>query len=235
VNVGNQTTVNMMLTESTIDLEEVVVVGYGTVKKRDITGAVSSVRSKELMANTPTTIQVALQGKTAGVLIAGGNTVNSSPTIRVRGNRSISATNDPLFVIDGIPVTGGMETVNPNDVESVEILKDASATAIYGSRGANGVILVTTKKGQSGKVTVEYEGYVSVGELARFRRVRNAAEYADFVRDANRSYTYDGQGGYQLATASLYGSVDPAYNYDLQMPYFTQDPSGYVLESPEIR
>jgi len=231
VNVGNQTTVNMMLTESTIDLEEVVVVGYGTVKKRDITGAVSSVRSKELMANTPTTIQVALQGKTAGVLIAGGNTVNSSPTIRVRGNRSISATNDPLFVIDGIPVTGGMETVNPNDVESVEILKDASATAIYGSRGANGVILVTTKKGQSGKVTVEYEGYVSVGELARFRRVRNAAEYADFVRDANRSYTYDGQGGYQLATASLYGSVDPAYNYDLQMPYFTQDPSGYVLES----
>jgi TonB-linked SusC/RagA family outer membrane protein len=231
VNVGNQTMLNMKLTENITGLEEVVVVGYGVVKKKDLTGSVSSVRAKDLMANSPTTIQIALQGKTAGVLIAGGNTVNSSPTIRIRGNRSISATNDPLFVIDGIPVTGGMETVNPNDVESVEILKDASATAIYGSRGANGVILISTKKGQAGKVTVEYEGYASVGQLNRFRRVRDAAEYADFVRDANRSYTYDGVGGYQLSTTSLYGSVSPALNYDLQMPYFTQDPSGYVLES----
>jgi TonB-linked SusC/RagA family outer membrane protein len=231
VAVGDQTSIEVTLTESSIGLDEVVVIGYGTVKKKDVTGSVSSVRAVELMANSPTTIQVALQGKSAGVLIAGGNSVNSTPTIRIRGNRSISATNDPLFVIDGIPVTGGMETVNPNDVESVEILKDASATAIYGSRGANGVILVSTKKGQAGKVTVEYEGYTSVGKLNRFRRVRNAAEYADFVRDANRSYTYDGVGGYSLSATSLYGSVDPALNYDLQMPYFTQDPSGYVLES----
>jgi TonB-linked SusC/RagA family outer membrane protein len=229
--VGNLTAIDVTLTETTTGLDEIVVIGYGTVKKRDITGAVASVRSQELMANAPTTIQKALQGKTAGVLVTTGNTVNSTPTIRIRGDRSISATNDPLFVIDGIPVTGGMETINPNDVESVEILKDASATAIYGSRGANGVIIVTTKKGEAGKISVEYEGYVSISKIDRFRYVRNAAEYSDFVRDANRDYTYDGNGGYQLATNSLYGSVDPAYNFDLQMPYFTQDPSGYVLQS----
>ncbi|NLA48579.1 MAG: TonB-dependent receptor plug domain-containing protein, partial [Bacteroidales bacterium] len=231
ITIGNQSVINVTLSESLTGLDEVVVVGYGTVKKRDLTGSVATVRATDLMANTPTTIQSALQGKAAGVLIASGNAVNSQATIRIRGNRSISATNDPLFVIDGIPVTGGMETINPNDVESIEILKDASATAIYGSRGANGVILVTTKKGEAGKISVDYEGYASVGKIDRFRRVFNAAEYAEFVRDANRSYVYDGNGGYSLAENSLYGSEKPDYNFDLQMPYFTQDPSGYVLES----
>ncbi|HRR94379.1 MAG TPA: TonB-dependent receptor plug domain-containing protein, partial [Bacteroidales bacterium] len=196
--VGNRAQINVTLKQMVTVLDEIVVVGYGTVKRRDLTGSVSSVRAQDLIATAPTTIQKALQGKTAGVLIASGNLVNSGTTIRVRGNRSVTATNDPLFVIDGIPSTGGMETINPTDVESIEILKDASATAIYGSRGANGVILVTTKKGEAGKVAVDYDSYFSVGYMDRFRRVFNVAEYTDYVREGGRKYIYDGNGGWQL-------------------------------------
>ena len=146
----------------------------------------------------PTTIQEALRGKAAGVMVAGSG-LNESPMIRIRGNRSISASNDPLFVIDGVPVNGGMDVVNPADVASIEVLKDASATAIYGARGANGVILVTTKKGESGKVNVEYSGYLSIGKVDNYRRVRNGAEYLEYLREAERSYIYDGEGGYSIA------------------------------------
>ena len=164
------------------------------------------------------------QGKTAGVLIATGNLVNSTATIRVRGNRSVTATNDPLFVVDGIPSTGGMETINPSDVESIEILKDVSATATYGSRGANGVIIVTTKKGQAGKVIVEYDGYYSFGYLNRFRKVFNVSEYVDYVREAGRKYTYDGNGGFVIDPTGVYGSLTPDYSEDMGMTYFTNDP-----------
>jgi len=140
--VGDRAQINITLQEEVTALDEVVVIGYGTVRKRDLTGSVASIKSEELMATAPTTVQKALLGKTAGVLIASGNLVNSSATIRLPGNRSVTASTDPLFVVDGIPSTGGMETINPSDVESIEVLKDASATAIYGSRGANGVILV---------------------------------------------------------------------------------------------
>ncbi len=229
VAVGSQSVIDVTLTESVTGLDEVVVVGYGTVRKRDLTGSVSSVKAEELMKTAPTTIQKALMGKTAGVLIASGNLVNSSSTIRVRGNRSVTASNDPLFVIDGIPSTGGLETINPSDVESIEILKDASATAIYGSRGANGVILVTTKKGEAGKVTVEYDTYYSQGYLNRFRKVFNVSEYTDYVREGGRKYIYDGNGGYTLDPTSVYASLEPDYNEDLSMTYFSNDP--YVLES----
>jgi len=225
--VGNRAQINVTLKQMVTVLDEIVVVGYGTVKRRDLTGSVSSVRAQDLIATAPTTIQKALQGKTAGVLIASGNLVNSGTTIRVRGNRSVTATNDPLFVIDGIPSTGGMETINPTDVESIEILKDASATAIYGSRGANGVILVTTKKGEAGKVAVDYDSYFSVGYMDRFRRVFNVAEYTDYVREGGRKYIYDGNGGWQLDPTSVYSSLKPDYVEDLAMTYFSNDP--YVL------
>jgi TonB-linked SusC/RagA family outer membrane protein len=229
VGVGDQIVVNITLHESVTGLNEVVVVGYGTVKKKDLTGAVASVKSEELMATAPSTIQKALMGKTAGVLIAQGNLVNSTATIRVRGNRSVTATNDPLFVIDGIPSTGGLETINPSDVESIEILKDASATAIYGSRGANGVIIVTTKKGEAGKVIVEYNAYYSVGNLNRFRKVFNVADYVDYVREGGRKYTYDGNGGFAIDPTGVYGSLKPDYSEDMGMTYFTNDP--YVRKS----
>jgi len=189
--VGNQRQINVTMTESATTLDEVVVIGYGTAYRRDVTGSVASVTSEKLMATAPTNIEQALQGKVAGVLVAAGTGFDALPTIRVRGTRSIGASNEPLFVIDGVPVTGGMEMINPADVQSMEILKDASATAIYGVRGANGVILVTTKKGVAGKAQVEYDGYVSFGylDMNRFRRSRNAEEYVEYVRDANPSST----------------------------------------------
>ena len=159
------------------------------------------------MANAPTSIQKALQGKAAGVVITSGNTVNSTATIRIRGNRSIGATNDPLFVVDGFPLTGGLESINPNDIESMEILKDASATAIYGARGANGVVLVSTKKGEAGKVIVEYDTYFSIGKLDRIRRAMDVGEYCDLVREGNRKYIYDSIGGYELDPGSRYSSA----------------------------
>jgi TonB-linked SusC/RagA family outer membrane protein len=231
ITVGDRAQINITLQEDVTALDEVVVIGYGTVKKRDVTGAVASVKADALMATAPVTVQKALQGKTAGVLITGGNLVNSSSTIRVRGNRSVTATNDPLFVVDGVTSTGGLETINPSDVESIEILKDASATAIYGSRGANGVILVTTKKGEAGKVTVEYDGYYSIGYLNRFRKAFNAADYAELVRDAARTYTYDGNGGYVLSATSPYGTLEPDYNEDISTTYLSSSWDPYIGES----
>ena len=231
--VGNQKTINVTLTEITKGLDEVVVVGYGTVKKRDLTGSVSSVKSTELMATSPVSIQKALVGKTAGVMITTGNTINSSATIRVRGNRSVTANNDPLFVIDGIPSSGGLDIINPSDVESVEVLKDASATAIYGARGANGVILVTTKKGQAGKVIVEYDAYASLGYLNRFRKALNAGDFADYVREAARKYKYDGNGGYSL-DASGYNSLTADYNADMNTTYLSAGWDPYINQSVKM-
>ena len=229
ITVGTQEEINISLVPDITGLEEVVVVGYGTVKKSDLTGAVSSVKSEKLMATAPTTIQNALKGKAAGVVITSGVTVNSTPSIRIRGNRSIGASNDPLFVVDGFPLTGGYESINPSDIESIEILKDASATAIYGSRGANGVILVTTKKGEAGKIVVQYDSYFSIGKLDRFRKAMDVGEYTELVREGNRQYEYDGVGGYTLSPTSRYGSLEPNYEQDLTMGYFTQDP--YLTES----
>lgn len=229
VKVAKQTVISIKLASSDLNVDEVVIVGYGTVKKSDLTGSVTSVKSDELMASAPSSIQQALQGKAAGVLITSGNGVNSTPNIRIRGNRSIGATNDPLFVVDGFPLTGGLESINPNDVQSVEILKDASATAIYGARGANGVILVTTKKGEAGKVSVDYDGYVSVGTLNRYRKAMDVGEYVELVREGNRKYIFDGNGGYELDPSSNYNSLVPDYNEDLSITYFNKDP--YMLES----
>ena len=230
VDVAGRKSLEIVLKEDTETLDEVVVVGYGSVKKRDLTGAITQVKSENLMATAPTTIQEALRGKAAGVMVAGSG-LNESPMIRIRGNRSISASNDPLFVIDGVPVNGGMDVVNPADVASIEVLKDASATAIYGARGANGVILVTTKKGESGKVNVEYSGYLSIGKVDNYRRVRNGAEYLEYLREAERSYIYDGEGGYSIDPSCGYPSMEPNWEYDQRMEYVKKDNSGYVLES----
>lgn len=227
--VSNQKEINIQLLPSSIDVDEVVVVGYGAIKKSDVTGSVTSVKSEALNASAPTNLKQALQGKAAGVLVTSSNSaVTSDPVIRIRGNRSIGASNDPLFVIDGIPAFDGTNMVNPNDVESVEILKDASATAIYGSRGANGVILITTKKGEKGKVVVEYTGDVTVNQLGRYRKVMNGEQYMEYQRDLNRKYTYDKLGGYTLDPNSGYGFAVPNQTKDMGLTW-VQDP--YVKQS----
>lgn len=158
------------LEPESVTLQEVVAVGYGTVRKRDLTGSVSSVKGENLTRIQTPNIGQALIGQTPGVLITSpsGEGPGSDPKIIIRGENSINGNNDPLWVIDGFTGAGGANTVNPEDIESIEILKDASATAIYGSRGAGGVIIVTTKKGaRNRKPVVELKATFGVQKLTR--------------------------------------------------------------------
>ncbi|MBC6607604.1 TonB-dependent receptor [Hymenobacter sp. BT188] len=187
--------INVALAEDVTQLADVVVVGYGTQKKSDVTGALSSVSEEKIKQVPVQNLTQALQGRAAGVDVAGGNfRPGETPAIRIRGNRSVRASNEPLYVVDGIPLAQGtgLNDFNPDDIESVEVLKDASATAIYGSRGANGVVIVTTKRGKEGKFNISYNTYGSFDRPLRLPELFDAAEFADVRREAYRtsgSYT----------------------------------------------
>jgi len=178
ITLGDQTVINVALHTNVQALEEVVVIGYGTVKKSDATGSVAAISSKDFNKGAITTPQDLLVGKSAGVIITtSGGAPGSGATIRVRGGSSLNASNDPLIIIDGVPIDNNnvsgssnlLSFVNPNDIETFTVLKDASATAIYGSRASNGVILITTKKGKAGSpMTVSYDGNVSVSTPIAF-------------------------------------------------------------------
>ena len=199
---------NMTVTMSNDDkqLNEVVVIGYGVAKKNDLTGSVTALKPDEKNHGIITSAQDMIQGKIAGVNV---NTATGAPgegaQIRIRGGASLAASNDPLIVIDGMPmdnkgtmgVNNPLSLVNPNDIESFTVLKDASATAIYGSRGSNGVIIITTKKGRSGqKPQVSYNGTLSVSTIAKKLDVMNAKEYVDFIKSyyGEDSSAYKGLG-----------------------------------------
>ena len=161
--VGNQSVINVALVEEVTSLDEVVVVGYGSEKKVNLTSAISSVPKDKLnLGGTTANVATAMQGRAAGVLVNQGSFApGAQPIIRVRGGNSIKSTNEPLYVVDGFPSSTGID-INPNDIEDIQILKDASATAIYGARGANGVVMITTKRGRAGKTDVQYDGYYGV-------------------------------------------------------------------------
>jgi len=186
VTIGESARINVTMTESAIGLEEVIVIGYGTVKKSDLTGAISSVSSAELSSIQTSSVLGQAQGKLAGVdIIESNGTPGSSQTIRIRGNRSITAGNDPLFVVDGIPTSQEINDFNPGDIESMEVLKDASAVAIYGSRGANGVILITTKHGGKGKARISFDTYYGLkNQIADFDHM-NSQQFVEYKRVAN--------------------------------------------------
>ncbi len=192
--VGSQTVINVSLEEDVQALEEVVVVGYGTVRKSDVTGAIAKIGQKEMEAMPVQNALQAMQGKTAGVDITSNERPGEIGSIRIRGERSLTATNAPLYVVDGIPMQGnGIENLNPADIESIEVLKDASSTAIFGSRGANGVILVTTKRGKSGRMSVNYSGTLSVENMHDRMEMMNSAEWLDYSRAAKiKAGTYNG-------------------------------------------
>lgn len=182
--VDNQTEINVTMIEEMTSLDEVVVVGYGTVKKSDLTGAVANVGEREIKATPIVDLGRALQGRAAGVLVTQNSASPGAPaTIRIRGTGSVNAGNDPLYVIDGFP-TDNINSINPSDIASIEILKDASSTAIYGSRGSNGVVLVTTKRGKSGKSTIDFESYYGVQSVRRKIPLLNAQQYAEFINEA---------------------------------------------------
>ncbi|OJY85747.1 MAG: SusC/RagA family TonB-linked outer membrane protein [Sphingobacteriales bacterium 44-15] len=181
--VGNTVTINIKLVEDLRDMSEVVVIGYGTVKKRDLTGAVAQVKSKDLNAFPATNVLQALSGRAPGVqVLQNTGAPGAAISVRIRGTNSIQGSNEPLYVVDGFPISGSNPTVlNNMDIESIEILKDASATAIYGSRGANGVVLITTKRGKSGRTKVDFESSYGVQILRHKLELMDAKEYARFV------------------------------------------------------
>ncbi len=180
--LGNRTSLNVSLKVDNKSLSEVVVVGYGTVKRSDLTGSVSQVKSKELNAFPAANVLQALSGRAAGVQVTQNTGApGAGVSVRIRGTNSIQGSNEPLYVVDGFPTSGSNPTIlNNADIESIEILKDASATAIYGSRGANGVVLITTKKGKSGKTKVDFETSFSTQTLRKKLDLMNAKEYATF-------------------------------------------------------
>ncbi|GAA4402114.1 hypothetical protein GCM10023187_17010 [Nibrella viscosa] len=188
VNVGNRSTIDIKLAVDQRTLNEVVVVGYGTQKKSQLTGAISSVGAKEIQELPITNARQALQGRAAGVdVVQNSSKPGAGPVVRIRGRRSINASNDPLYVVDGIPLAGGIDDINPQDIQSMEVLKDASATAIYGSRGSNGVVLITTKRGKPGKTVVNIDTYYGVSDRLGQIDVLSGPEFAEYKRESRRA------------------------------------------------
>jgi TonB-linked SusC/RagA family outer membrane protein len=180
--VGNRTVINVTLAEDTKALDEVVVIGYGTVRKSDLTGSVASVSAKQFKDQPVKNIQDAIQGRMAGVEVTRlSGLLGGSAKIRIRGTTSINKSNDPLYIVDGI--VGDLSTLNPSDIQSIEALKDASATAIYGSRGANGVVLVTTRHGQEGAPQITFESDLGFSTMAKKYDLMSAYEYAQALND----------------------------------------------------
>jgi TonB-linked SusC/RagA family outer membrane protein len=180
---ANRTTLNVVLKEGTAGLEEVVVIGYGTVKKRDLTGSVTSVKAEDIVRNPVSNPMEALQGRVAGLDIQrSSGQAGENPTVLLRGNRSFAADQNPLYVIDGVP-GASIDNINPNDIESIDVLKDASSTAIYGAAGGNGVIMVTTKKGVAGKVTIDFNSYYGVNGFATFPKPVMQEQWLSYMND----------------------------------------------------
>ncbi|MEO5997843.1 MAG: TonB-dependent receptor [Chitinophagaceae bacterium] len=176
--VGTQSSIDVTLVASSVGLDEVVAIGYGTQKKRDLTGSLSQVKGEEINAFPSTNVFQALSGRSSGVqVLQTTGAPGASVSIRIRGSNSIQGSNEPLYVVDGFPINNPT-ILNNSDIESIEVLKDASSTAIYGSRGANGVVLITTKKGKAGKNSIDFESSYSSQSLIRKMDLMNARQYA---------------------------------------------------------
>lgn len=188
ITVSGRTKIDVVLTENANDLKEVVVIGYGTMKRRDLTGSVSSVSSKSISQTVTTSFEQVLQGRAAGVQVTqNSGAPGAAASIRIRGISSINASNEPIYVIDGVIVDGQsgnanfnpMSSINPSDIVSIDILKDASATAIYGSRASGGVIMVTTKRGKKGELALSFDSYIGYQEIPKHLNVLNLQEYGE--------------------------------------------------------
>jgi len=198
VPANNQTTLNIVLTSSSQELDQVVVVGYGTQKKKDLTGAIAQVKGEELARQPVQTATQALQGKVAGVQIISSGEPNTSPIVRLRGTGTLLGGANPLYVVDGV-FTDDIRNINNADILTVDVLKDASAAAIYGMRAANGVILITTKKGKSGENVVTYDANIGFREANNLVNMAGANQYTGYLNEANKYYLT----GVDLITPSM--------------------------------
>lgn len=233
VNVGNQSVIDVIMASDVTSLSEIVVIGYGTVEKKDLTGSVVAITDKSFNRGVMSSPQDLIVGKVAGVqVVQGSGAPGSAAQIRIRGGSSVNASNDPLIVIDGFPVDNGtnadgtpriagqanaLSTINPNDIESFTVLKDASATAIYGSRASNGVILITTKKGASGKPQLSYNLQVSNSRPIEYIDVLEADEYRDLVRG------FQGTMGIDLTAVDRLGAGSTNWQNEIYRNAWSQD------------
>ncbi|MDB5020860.1 MAG: hypothetical protein JWQ28_1987, partial [Pedobacter sp.] len=230
-------------TETTLNEVAVVSVGYGTQRKKDVTGAVSNISAKDFNQGVVINPVSQIQGKVAGLVITqGGGDPNSTASIRLRGQTSITGNQSPLFVVDGIALDdpAQFQNIPPGDIESYDILKDASATAIYGSRGANGVIIVNTKKGRAGKATIDYSGYTGIENQSKYYDLLTTSEYKDAISTFDNAATYDkgGDTDWQRAISRralthsnnlAISSGADGFNYRASVNY--QDQQGVIINS----
>jgi iron complex outermembrane receptor protein len=241
VAIEGKNVVNVQLTATAEMLSEVVVVGYGTVRKTDATGSISAVSSKDFNKGAITSPQELLVGKSAGVVItSSGGAPGGAATIRIRGGSSMSASNDPLIVIDGVAIdnkgisgmSNPLTTINPNDIESFTVLKDASSTAIYGSRASNGVIIITTKKGKSGAMELQYNGSTSLSEAPKYMDVYTGDEYRSLAASLLKS----GLSGLSAAALTHLGTANTDWQKEIYRKAISQDhslsASGTYLNTP---
>src|SRR6188768_2963399 len=225
VAINNKEEVIVHTTSIASSLQDVVVIGYTTVKRKDVTGAVGGINQKDIRSRPVDNALQAMQGKVAGVDIGSNERPGTIPSIAFRGLRSLTASNTPLFVVDNIPlITGGIENLNPGDIESIDVLKDASATAIYGSRGANGVVIITTKQGKSGKLTLNFNSSVTLENLVDNREMFNSSDYITFKRWA---YYYAGLNPVTGISTNPRGD-QPNINTDRSLFSATADPYAWA-------
>src|SRR6218665_2557225 len=183
-NIGNRSEVNVSLNADTKALNEVVVTGYASQRKKDITGAVTVVGAKELTATPTASVTQMLQGRASGVTVGNDNSPGGGTMVRIRGFGSIN-NNSPLYVIDGVPTQGTLNQINPNDIESMQVLKDASAASIYGARAANGVVIITTKKGKLGEPSFTFDFYTGTQRPGKMLNLLNTKELGEYLYQAD--------------------------------------------------
>lgn len=217
ISINGQSTHNLTLTSASTDLDQVVVIGYGSQRKKDVTGSTVSVKGETLNEIKAPNIFNQLQGRAAGVDIVTNSTqIGSTPDIKIRGSRSLTGNNNPLIVVDGMAYGGSLNDINPDDIAGVDILKDASATAIYGSRGSNGVIIISTKHGTTGKPVVSYNGYAGMVKVIGTYGLFNAKEYAQFKADAAAGNSNVANANQYALTATEQANLAAGVNTDWQ-------------------
>lgn len=197
--VGNQSIIDLTMNPNASDLEEVVVIGYGTAKKRDITGAVSSVNPSKLENENPNSVQDILRGNAAGLNVGISTSAKGGGSLQVRGQTSLNAGNSPLLVLDGAIYYGELADINPNDIENLEVLKDASAAAVFGAKAANGVILITTKKGTVGKSTIKFNANAGLATMATYPDVYGPDGFVSWREDVFKSINAGGYDPYEFS------------------------------------
>ena len=221
--VGSRTSFEIRLKEEATALDDVVVIGYGAVRKRDVSTAISSIKAEDIANRPITDFRQSMAGKMPGVqVMQTGGDPEGNVMVRVRGISSATAGNDPLYIVDGVPMENGLSNLNTNDIESMEVLKDASSAAIYGSRGSNGVILITTKKGKSETIQVTYDGYYGIEQVSKRIDLMNAYQYAQVSKEAHDAAYLD---QYPGGTAPNGDRPESYMNYPVELvPYLNGEP-----------